>query len=166
MVVLFIECIILSVLLTIPLLIMSKDPLNGIDNYPPAIIEKVRELGLIDAGHMPRSKKVIIRKGIAALVVSIFCALIVYFFNGARSFLQGFGITYIIWTVVDWYDAIVIDWIWFCHDPRFVIPGTEDMTEAYHDYWFHTKASLRGMLIGLPVALIVGALTALCGKIF
>ncbi len=71
------------------------------------------------------------------------------FFQWRKKFFQDFGITYIIWTIVDWYDAIVIDWIWFCLDPRFVIPGTEDMTKTYHDYWFHTKASLRNMLIGL-----------------
>lgn len=51
---------------------MSKDSLSGIDNYPPAIADRVWELGLIDAGHMPHSKKVIIRKGGSALVVSIF----------------------------------------------------------------------------------------------
>ena len=160
----FIECAILCVLFTIPLLIMSKNPLSGINNYPPAIIRRVRELGLIDDTQLPRSKKVIARKLVAAIVIAIICALTVYFVNGARTFGQGFATTYLIWTVVDWYDAIVIDWIWFCHDPHFVIPGTEDMVKDYHDYWFHAKASLKGMLIGLPVALIVGGLVALCGQ--
>ncbi|MCH5315774.1 MAG: hypothetical protein J1E81_07660 [Eubacterium sp.] len=164
--ILFVECVILCVLFTIPLLIMSKNPLSGINNYPPAIIRRVRELGLIDDTELPSSKKVIARKLITAIFIAIICALIVYFVNGARSFWEGFATTYLIWTVVNWYDAIVIDWIWFCHDPRFVIPGTEDMVKDYHDYWFHAKASLKGMLIGLPVALAVGGLVALCGQIF
>ena len=163
--VLFIECVILCVLFTIPLLIMSKNPLSGINNYPTAIIRRVQELGLIDDTQLPRSKKVIARKLIAAIVIAIICALTVYYVNGSRTFWQGFATTYLIWTVVDWYDAIVIDWIWFCHDPHFVVPGTEDMVKDYHDYWFHTKASLRGMIIGLPVALIVGGLVALCGQV-
>ena len=163
--ILFIECIFLCVLFTIPLLIMGKNPLSGINNYPPAIIRRVRELRLIDDTQLPHSKKVIVRKLIAALVIAAICALAVYFVNGARTFWEGFGITYLIWTVVDWYDAIVIDWIWFCHDPRFVIPGTEDMVKDYHDYWFHAKASLKGMLIGLTVALAVGGIVALCGRV-
>ena len=162
--ILFAECAVLCVLFTIPLLIMSRNPLRGINNYPPAIIRRVRELGLIDDTQLPRSKKVIARKLVAALVIAVICALVVYFVNGARTFWEGFGITYLIWTVVDWYDAIVIDWIWFCHDPRFLISGTEDMVKDYHDYWFHAKASLKGMLIGLPVALIVGGLVTLCGQ--
>ena len=163
--ILFVECIFLCVLFTIPLLIMGKNPLSGINNYPTAIIRRVQELGLIDDTQLPRSKKVIARKLIAAIVIAIICALTVYYVNGSRTFWQGFATTYLIWTVVDWYDAIVIDWIWFCHDPHFVVPGTEDMVKDYHDYWFHTKASLKGMLIGLPVALIVGGLVALCGQV-
>ena len=162
--ILFIECAVLCVLFTIPLLIMSKNPLSGINNYPPAIIRRVQELGMIDDAGLPRSKKVIVRKLIAALVIAVICAWVVYFVNGARIFWEGLGVTYLIWTVVDWYDAVIIDWIWFCHNPRFVISGTEDMVKDYHDYWFHAKASLKGMLIGLPVALIVGGLVALCGQ--
>lgn len=45
-----VECVILCVLFTIPLMIMSKNPLSGINNYPPAIIRRVRKLGLIVGG--------------------------------------------------------------------------------------------------------------------
>lgn len=75
---------------------MSKDPLSGINNYPPAIIQRIRELGLIDDTQLPRSKKVIARKLIAALVITVVCVLTVYFVNGARTFWQGFATTYLI----------------------------------------------------------------------
>lgn len=42
---------------------------------------------------------------------------------------------YALWCVVNWFDAFVLDCIWFCHDKHFVIPGTEDMVADYHDYW-------------------------------
>ena len=32
--------------------------------------------------------------------------------------------------------------------------------KEYQDYWFHIKGSLKGQIIGLPVALLVGGLTA------
>lgn len=158
--IILVESIILCALFTIPLLVISKNPIAGIHNYPPAIIEKAIELGLTDENQRLRSKKTIIKKLIAAVFVAIICALIVYQVNGARSFGAGFGYTYLLWLFVDWYDAVVVDILWFCHDKRFILPGTEGMKE-YKDYWFHIKGSLVGMLYGLPVALVVGGIVTL-----
>ncbi|MBQ8280274.1 MAG: hypothetical protein IJZ23_10565 [Roseburia sp.] len=158
--VIFIESIIGCILFTIPIFILSKNPIEGIHDYPPAIIAKVKEKGIIDDTQVPGSKKVIVKKSLFALIIVFICAVVVYYINGARGFLQGFGYTYLLWTIVDWYDAIIIDCLWFCHDKRFVIPGTEGMKE-YKDYWFHIKGSVKGMLIGLPVALLVGVMVAL-----
>lgn len=156
-----IESIVGCILFTIPLIIVSRNPLAAIHDYPPAIIQRVKEMGLIDDTQVPRSKKVIMKKSLAALIIAFLCALAVWHFNGARSFLQGAGITYGLWTVVNWYDAIIIDCIWFCHSKRFRIPGTEDLEKDYLDYGFHLRGSLKGQLIGLPVALLVGCMTDL-----
>lgn len=160
-----IESVVLCLLFTVPLAVMSKNPLAGIHNYPPAIIRRVRELGLVEDTQLPGSRAVYCKKIAAALVVAVLCTLVVWFANGARNFWQGFGIMYLLWTVVNCYDALVIDCIWFCHDKRFRIPGTEDMEADYLDYWFHIKASLKGQLTGLPVALLVGFFTALLAAI-
>lgn len=101
-----IESIVGCILFTIPLIIVSRNPLAAIHDYPPAIIQRVKEMGLIDDTQVPRSKKVIMKKSLAALIIAFLCALAVWHFNGARSFLQGAGITYGLWTVVNWYDAI------------------------------------------------------------
>ncbi len=79
--------------------------------------------------------------------------------NDCTGFLSGFGVYFLLWLAVDWYDALIVDCVLFCHCKRFVIPGTEDLTKAYHDY--HIKGSCFGMLIGLPCCLIAGAITAL-----
>ena len=76
-------------------------------------------------------------------------------FNGADTFLKGFGISYLIWLIIDWYDALVLDCIWFCHSKKARIPGTEDMAE-YRDYLFHIRQSCIGMLLGLPACLLTG----------
>ena len=55
------------------------------------------------------------------------------------------------------YDLAVLDILWFCHDPHFVIKGTEDMVKDYHDYRFHA----RGFLIGEALALVVCVLAGL-----
>ena len=35
------------------------------------------------------------------------------------------------------------------------------MTEDYHDYWFHIKGSLIGMMLVIPAALIAGVIVIL-----
>lgn len=35
------------------------------------------------------------------------------------------------------------------------------MTEDYHDYWFHIKGSLIGMVLAIPTALIAGVIVIL-----
>lgn len=157
--VILIECVVLCVLFTLAVGTISlKAPLAGVHNWPPAIQQRARELGLIQPEQMAGSKKVYAKKLAAAAAIAAVFAGIVYFINGARSFAAGFGYSYLIWTVVNWYDAFVIDCLWVCRDRRVRIPGTEDMKE-YRDYWFHIKGSLKGQLLGLPVALLVGGLT-------
>lgn len=40
---------------------------------------------------------------------------------------------------MNWFDVLVLDCLWFCHD-----------------YWFHIKGSLNGMLLAAPAAVIAG----------
>lgn len=114
---------------------------------------------MIQKNKMTGSKAVYVKKLFGAILIAIVCAGVVYFVNGVRDFAAGFGYSYLIWTVVNWYDAFVIDCLWVCHDKCVRIPDTEDMKE-YQDYWFHIKGSLKGQLMGLPVCLLVGDLIA------
>lgn len=133
-----------------------KRPLNWVSDYPPAIQKRVAELGLLPERQKGTPPAFFARKFIAALLAAVLLALVLIFLNGAESFREGFLLSYGLWLVVDWYDALVLDCLWFCHSRRVVIPGTEDMTEAYHDYGFHVKMSMIGMVLGLPVCLLSG----------
>jgi hypothetical protein len=79
--------------------------------------------------------------------------------------LQGFASSFILWLAVVWYDALILDCLWFCRSRRVRISGTEDMTAVYGDRLFHIRASVRGTLLGLvlsvPVGLLVLAAAAL-----
>ena len=153
------ECMVVCILFTLIIRAVSlKNPLACVHNWPPAIQQRVWELGLIQSEQMAGTKKVYVKKLAAALVIAVAFTVVVYFVNGARSFAAGFGYSYLIWTVANWYDAFIIDCLWVCHDRRVRIPGTEDMKE-YQNYWFHIKGSLKGQVLGLPVALLVGGLT-------
>ena len=133
------------------------NPLSMIHDYPPAIQNKAKELGLITDEQKGYSKTDIIRKIIAIIVFGLILAIVVYKFNGADTFAKGFGYSYLLWNIVNWWDAIVLDCLWFCHCKKVIIPGTEEMKE-YKDYLFHIKGSLKGMLYGIPASLLVGIL--------
>ena len=124
--------ILLFTILIVPLTL--KNRLTSVGDYPPAIREKCMELGLIEKREQRFTKADILRKG--------------------------FRDAYLIWLTIDWYDALVLDCIWFCHSKKVRIPGTEDM-EEYKDYCFHIKQSCIGMLLGLPACLAVGVITAI-----
>lgn len=134
-----------------------KNPLASIGDYPPEIKKRCEELNIIPTTKKTYSKKDIIRKTIALIVFAIIFAFIINRFNGANSFMAGFINSYIIWLIIDWYDAFVLDCIWFCHSKRVRILGTEDMKE-YKNYWFHIKQSLIGMILGIPTCILVGML--------
>lgn len=154
-----IESVVLCAVFTILILTSMKNPLKmQIYSYPPNIINRVAELGLIEKMEKPRVVESLKRKWPVMILSGIVIGLLVYFLNGADTFLKGFTVSYGLWLVVDWYDAIVMDMGWFCHSKKVRIPGTEDMVKDYQDYWFHIKASLVGMLLGLPVCLIAGVL--------
>lgn len=151
-----IESIIACAIFTLFVFLMSRNPIKSIFNYPPAIIERCDQLGLVDASNCPGGVGFYVKKILAMIIFGVLLGLLVRYVNGCETFLCGALTAYALWVVVNWFDALVLDCLWFCHDKHFVIPGTEDMTTAYHDYWFHIKGALIGMLLGVPAALVAG----------
>lgn len=161
--ILLIECLIAIGLFTLIVLPMSaKNPLGIISDYPPEIRKRCVELGLIENKEKRFSAKDIIRKTLAVIVLVILSVLVLKKVNHAETFMKGFLDSFIIWLSITWFDALVLDCLWFCHSKRMRIPGTEDMKE-YKDYIFHIKQSCIGTLIGLPVCALIGLLVALVG---
>ena len=132
-------------------------PLSMINNYPPAIQEKVLKLGLITKEQKSKSTKTILKKIIALFLLVFIIAFVVRKFNDANSLIEGFKYSYILWVIVNFWDAFIIDCLWFCHSKRVIIKGTEGMQE-YKDYWFHIKGAFKGCLYGVPACLLVGLL--------
>lgn len=151
-----VESLISCALFTIFVFLMSRNPVKSIFNYPPAIIERCDKLGLVDAGNRPGGAVFYAKKVSAMLLFGVLLGLLVHYVNGCGTFRSGALTAYALWVVVNWFDALVLDCIWFCHDKHFIIPGTEDMVKDYHDYWFHIKGALIGMLLGVPSALVAG----------
>jgi len=152
----FIESLIACALFTLFVFLMSRNPIKTIFNYPPAIIERCNQLS-----NRPGGTSFYIKKIVAMMVFGVLLGLLVRYINGCETFWCGAFTAYALWVVVNWFDALVLDCLWFSHDKHFIIPGTEDMTAAYHDYWFHIKGALIGMLLGIPAALVAGGIVVL-----
>ena len=154
------ECVVGIALFTgIVMPLALHDPLAYVSDYPPAILERCIELGLVE----PRARLTTadyVRKGIAMVLFVALFALLLTRVNGDRTFWAGFRDAYVIWLAVCWWDALVLDCVWFCHSARLRIPGTEDMPE-YRDYLFHIRQSCIGTALGLPACLLVGLLVQL-----
>ena len=150
-----IESIILCLLFSLMIFIFSRKPINTLYNYPPKIQERIKSLDRYK-GQIPSNEKKLGTKLLAALLVVLVFSLILRYINGYKTFIEGLKYSYLLWTIINIYDALVMDVIWFCHDPYFVIEGSEDMVDEYHDYLFHIKQSLIGQLIALPVCILIG----------
>ena len=155
-----IESIALCALFTLMVFAMSREPIKTLYNYPPKIQERVKSLKQYE-GKIPTVKKKISIKLLASLIIIAIISLVMRYINGYDTFIDGFKYSFIIWSIINWYDAIVLDCIWFCHSKQFIIEGAEDMTKEYHNYWFHIKGSIIGEFIGLVVCLIVGLVVSL-----
>lgn len=150
-----IEAIVLCILFTLMVFTMAKDPIKTLYNYPPKIQERVKSLPQYQ-GNIPTQKNKLAAKLTASVLFIIILSLILRYINGYTTFIEGFGYGFLLWTIVNAYDAVVLDICWFCHDPRFVFEGTQDMADEYHNYWFHIKGSLIGEGIALVICAVVG----------
>ena len=136
--------------------LMSREPIKILYNYPPKIQNRVKSLEEYK-DQIPTKKNKLAAKLCACIMFVIVLSLILRYINGYTTFIQAFGYGFLIWSAVNLWDAVVLDIIWFCHDPKYIIKGTEDMVSDYHDYWFHIK----GFFIGEALALVICALAGL-----
>ena len=153
---LLIESVVLCLAFALMVYVLSREPIKTLYNYPPKIQERVMTLEEYQ-GQIPTQENKVAAKCGASLLFVVVLSLIMRYINGYTTFLQAFNGGFLLWTIVNLFDAVVLDIIWFCHDPYFVFKGTEDMVEEYHNYWFHIK----GFFIGEALALVVCALAGL-----
>ena len=153
--IILIESVVLCALFTLMVFIMSRKPINTLYNYPPKIQERVKSLNEYK-DKVPKTKNKVAAKLIASVLFLIIIALILRLINGYTTFLESFKYGFLLWTVVNLYDALVLDIIWFCHDRYFVFKGTEDMVDEYHNYWFHIKGFFIGECLAIVICLLAG----------
>lgn len=147
-----IECIVACALFTAMLEILCAKRREILTNdYPPVVTEKLRSLNIVS--EKPK-KSDIIRKLIAVIIYAVLFAVVLRFVNGITTFLNAAVTAYLLWLVVDWYDFLVVDILLAPFDKFYKKAGVNPFEKSA--VWFHCKASMRGMLLGLAFAPIVG----------
>ena len=150
-----IESIILCAIFTAMVFVISREPIKTLYNYPPKIQERVKTLEEYKDKIPTQENKIIVKVFASILFLVIICVVLRYI-NGYTTFIKSFGYGFLLWTIVNLYDAIVLDIIWFCHDKHFIFKGTEDMIKEYHNYWFHIKGFFIGELLALVICGLSG----------
>lgn len=162
--VLFLECVIACILFGVGIVgSVIKNPVFWLHDFAPAAQKKFLSL---HPEYTPTDKKesllTLIAKKVAACILFVLLLLLMVYLAGARDFWQGFLYCYLIWFVVNLFDLFVLDLWLLARWKKCRLPGTEDMDEAYRsNNRKHILDCFWGMVIGLVVALIVGAFTTL-----
>lgn len=151
-----IECAVACASFTIMLEILcAKRRKIFTNDYPPVVTNKLRDLGIVSE-KPPAKKSDIIRKLIAMIIYAVLFAVVLRYVNGIETFLKAMLIPYFLWLVVDWYDFLVIDILLAPLDKFYKMAKVS----AFDKFaiWFHFKGSLKGMILGIIFAPIVGLL--------
>lgn len=155
--ILIVECLAIGIPFSLMVVIMlNKDPVNMIVNYPPEIqAEYYRSQGL-----EAKKEKLTARNYIAKVIFMVAALALMVGLSrlaGAHSFLDGFiaALCYSLSLFV--VDTFIIDWIFFARVKRWRLPGTEHMDKEYAQKWFHVKDCFPM----IPVFLIAAALNGL-----
>jgi len=132
----------------------------SIHNYPADIQQEYfKTHEKIDVSY--KSKNVLLTKSFGILIfaaILLICCLVA----GAKTFRQGFLLTFGLMVWIGIYDTCFLDWVLFANLPMFRLEGTEHMDKAYHQKWFHLKGMLfPGIIFALIPAVLVGWLVSL-----
>ena len=103
-----IESIILCALFTLMVYSMSGNPIKTIYNYPPNIQARVKSLEEY-RDRIPTQKKKAAVKIFACILFAVILSLILRYVNGYTTFLKAFGYGFLLWTIVNLYDLVVLD---------------------------------------------------------
>lgn len=149
-----IECAIACIIFAVIILpTQYKEPVKYVMSYPPEIRKRVESLPQYK-NSIKRTEKGHILKKLIAVFIFIPLLSAVAYYSGAKSFQTAFIHVFILFLSVNLFDVIVLDIGVFCHSKKLRIAGTEDMDKEYKNYLFHVKGGIKGIVLGIVIALL------------
>lgn len=160
MYIILIESAVICVFFTIVVIFgTKKNPARGLHNLPLAIQQRVNSLpeySKVNRRNKILSTKERIIKKIPALIVVMFLFAGLIYLSGARTFLQGFLYSFVLWAIIKLYVTFVLNCGWYAHTPSVWIKGTENMKSEYQNYKFYMSSIPRSLAAGAAVGVVVG----------
>ena len=126
---------------------------NLVHLYHPDVQERSIQNGLISKEKIRRNEKLFRLSGIVTYIA--FTLICVYIINGARGFWQGFRQIFIILSIVNLIDRLLIDEYWVGHTKAWEIPGTEDLKP-----YINRKDKIQKWLTGTVGFAVIAAILA------
>lgn len=145
------------ILLMVCVIGIANGPVGMVTLYEEDVQERVVELGLTTEAKIKKATTI---SGIALFAPTlILVPLMVYGYNGAEGFWEGFWQINAIYLIMNLFDRIFIDWYWVGKTKAWLIPGTEDLMP-----YIPKKVLVRkwcGTIIAFPIlaAIIAGIVT-------
>mgnify|MGYP000331612041 CR=1 FL=1 len=93
--------------------------------YDPKVQERVVQLGLTTAEEI--RKRSVCFRSLCLPGYLVYVLICVYLINGARGFFAGFWQGFVILSIMNLIDRLLIDGYWVGHTRAWIIPGTEDL---------------------------------------
>ena len=93
--------------------------------YDQKVQERVVQLGLTTAEEI--RKRSVCFRSLCLPGYLVYVLICVYLINGARGFFAGFWQGFVILSIMNLIDRLLIDGYWVGHTRAWIIPGTEDL---------------------------------------
>lgn len=150
-------------ILYMAILVHRRGPMGGIFFYPKVVQERVIELGLITEQALKS------RRRFAFILLVLWMLLIplamVLFLNGARRYWDCCWQFYALFLGAELFDWLVIDTLWVALSDWWLISGTEDLNDTWHNVHVKQWKLVRLAAASVPLAAIVGGLYWAVGKL-
>jgi len=160
-----IEILILWVIYSIYMakLVYRRGPVGGIFFYPKVMQDRVIELGLITEKELKQRKTIAYVSLIAWMLIVPGAMILIA--NGARSFWDCCWQFYVLFLGAEFFDWLVIDTLWVAISDWWLIPGTEDLNDTWHNVNVKKWKMVKLIPFSIPFAAIAGGIYWFIGRL-
>lgn len=138
------------------IIVRKRGPVGGIFFYPKVMQERVKELGLITEEELRRRKNFAY---ILLIVGDIIIPLVmIVFVNKASTYFECVWQYYILFLGMEFYDWLFVDQIWVAMSSWWMIPGTEDLLDTWHNTKIKAMKMPKLVVFSIPIAMIGGGI--------
>lgn len=141
----------------------KKGPVGAAFFYPKEVQQRVVELGLITEAQLKK------RRNFAYILLVagdfVIPLIMIVYINGAASYRDCVWQFYILFIGQELFDWLAVDTFWVTMSSWWIIPGTEDLLDTWHDPKLKAFKMPKLLIATIPIALIFGGAYYLIGML-